>query len=180
MHCWSRDSCSLTYSAVLNFFIPGIWWQKVHLPWMTKPFHLWSYEISTHFLTRLVTLLKSLLSALGYMSCLGSLALLAVFVRSHFFNITLTTNLCKSHCSLPQSRKLFWLKWPLGQLEAALNFKSFWRAMEQSGANKNGMGGIPTSLGAQNTIQICQQMRLDLTGPNSLIWLPCLAGVAER
>ena len=51
--------------------------------------------------------------------------------------------------------------------------------MEQSGAEKNGMGGILTSLGAQNTIQICRQMRLDLTIPNSLIGLPCLAGVAE-
>ena len=42
--------------------------------------------------------------------------------------------------------------------------------LDGHGADKNGMdGGIPTSLGAQNTVQICQQMRLDLTGPNSLI-----------
>ena len=74
-----------------------------------------------------------------------------------------------AHCSLLKSRGLFWWKWLLGQSVAALNFKSYWRAMEQSGAGKNGMGGIPTSLGAQNTIQICRQMRLDLTIPNSLI-----------
>ena len=74
-----------------------------------------------------------------------------------------------THCSLLKSRGLFWWKWLLGQSVAALNFKSYWRAMEQSGADKNGMGGIPTSLGAQNTIQICRQMRLDLTIPNSLI-----------
>ena len=67
----------------------------------------------------------------------------------------------------------------VGQAMAALNFKSYWRAMEQSGADKNYTGGIPTSLGAQSTIQICRQMRLDLTIPNSLIWLPYLAGVAE-
>ena len=78
-------------------------------------------------------------------------------------------NHCTTHCSLLKSRELFWWKWLLGQSVAALNFKSFWRAMEQSGADENGMGVIPTSLGAQNTNQICRQMRLDLTIPNSLI-----------
>ena len=78
-------------------------------------------------------------------------------------------NSMHAHCSLLKSRGLFWWKWLLGQSVAALNFKSYWRAMEQSGADKNGMGGIPTSLGARNTIPNCRQMRLDMTIPNSLI-----------
>ena len=41
--------------------------------------------------------------------------------------------------------------------------------MEQSGADQNGMGGIPTCLGAHNTIQNCPKMHLDMTIPNSLI-----------
>merc|ERR1712142_268565 len=78
-------------------------------------------------------------------------------------------NYVYTHCSLLKNRGLFWWKWLLGQSVAALSFKSYWRAMEQSGADKNGMGGIPTSLGARNTIPNCRQMRLDMTIPNSLI-----------
>ena len=56
-----------------------------------------------------------------------------------------------------------------------LNFITNWRIMEQTKM----MRGILTCLGAQNVIQICRKMHLDLTIPNSLIGLPCLAGVAE-
>ena len=84
-----------------------------------------------------------------------------------------------SHCSLLRSRGLFWWKWLIGQAVAALNFILNCRVMEQSGADENYIGGILACLGAQNTIQICRKMDLDLTIPNSLIGLPCLAGVAE-
>ena len=89
------------------------------------------------------------------------------------------TTVIDTHCSLLRSRGLFWWKWLIGQAVAALNFILNCRVMEQSGADKNYMGRILACLGAQNTIQICRKMDLDLTIPNSLIGLPCLAGVAE-
>ena len=88
-------------------------------------------------------------------------------------------NSIAAHCSLLRSRGLFWWKWLIGQAMAALNFILNCRVMEQSGADENYIGGILACLGAQNTIQICRKMDLDLTIPNSLIGLPCLAGVAE-
>ena len=102
------------------------------------------------------------------------------FVKDSCFpGIVLATIAPKSHCSLLRSRELFWWKWLIGQAVAALNFILNCRVMEQSGADENYIGGILACLGAQNTIQICRKMDLDLTIPNSLIGLPCLAGVAE-
>ena len=74
-----------------------------------------------------------------------------------------------SHNGMVRSQDLFWWKWLTGQAMAALNYKLILRVMEQSGADQNGMGGIPTCLGAQNTIQNCHKMDLDMTIPNSLI-----------
>ena len=76
----------------------------------------------------------------------------------------------KNPCNgMVRSQDLFWWKWLTGQAMAALNYKLNLRVMEQSGADQNGMGGVPTCLGAHNTIQICRKMHLDLTIPNSLI-----------
>jgi len=68
-----------------------------------------------------------------------------------------------------RSQDLFWWKWLTGQAMAALNYKSNLRVMEQSGADQNGMGGIPSCSEAHNTIQNCPNMDLDMAIPNSLI-----------
>ena len=76
------------------------------------------------------------------------------------FTMTLWGNLTMTHNGMVRSQDLFWWKWLTGQAMAALNYKSNLRVMEQSGADQNGMGGIPTCLGAHNTIQNCHQMHL--------------------
>ena len=75
----------------------------------------------------------------------------------------------KPHNGMVRSQDLFWWKWLTGQAMAALNYKLILRVMEQSGADQNGMGGIPSCLGAHNTSQNCPKMHLDMTIPNSLI-----------
>ena len=80
-----------------------------------------------------------------------------------------TVPLPHTHNGMVRSQDLFWWKWLTGQAMAALNYKLNLRVMEQSGADQNGMGGIPTCLGAHNTIQNCRKMHLDMTIPNSLI-----------
>ena len=102
-----------------------------------------------------------------------------LFCGNIHLRIKISKHAVCTHCSLLRSRGLFWWKWLIGQAVAALNFILNCRVMEQSGADKNYIGGILACLGAQNTIQICSKMDLDLTIPNSLIGLPCLAGVAE-
>ena len=77
--------------------------------------------------------------------------------------------LTHSHNGMVRSQDLFWWKWLTGQAMAALNYKLNLRVMEQSGADQNGMGVIPTCLGAHNTIQNCPKMHLDMAIPNSLI-----------
>ena len=49
-----------------------------------------------------------------------------------------------AHNGMVRSQDLFWWKWLTGQAMAALNYKLILRVMEQSGADQNGMGGIPT------------------------------------
>ena len=92
-----------------------------------------------------------------------------------FIIILLPANALKSgilahpHNGMVRSQDLFWWKWLTGQALAALNYISNLRVMEQSGADQNGMGGIPSCLGAHNTSQNCPKMHLDMAIPNSLI-----------
>ena len=137
---------------------------RAHWPfflWFGK--HFWPFPIHSIFLRSRFKIEEMLKGFWGYM--IGNM--IAVFF-------------VLSHNGMVRSQDLFWWKWLTGQAMAALNYKLNLRVMEQSGADQNGMGGIPTCLGAHNTIQNCRKMHLDMTIPNSLIWLPWLAGVSER